>query len=108
MNYKRLGKPIARKLYNQGCDVLLLPCKVKDSAVKGTSPWVKPVTINIKNCQHDANKFDRTVHEYVYYNCNSEMGYYPHYFVSEDDYNNFITGGKSDGIKEDNQETSNQ
>lgn len=100
MSYKKVNKPTARKMYRQGCSILLLPCKVNDSAVNGSSPWVKPVTININTCTHDANKFDRSVNDYEYYNCNAELGYYSHYFVSEDDYNKFKTGGNSDGIEE--------
>ena len=87
MSYKRINKPTARKMYNHGCNILLLPCKVNDSAVDGCShPWVKPVTINISDCKHDANKFDRTVNEYEYYNCNAELGYYSHYFVTVEDF----------------------
>ena len=100
VNYTRVNKPTARKMYNQGCSILLLPCKVNNSAVNGSSAWVKPVTINLSTCTHDANKFDRSVNDYEYYNCNAELGYYSHYFVSEDDYNKFKTGGNSDGIEE--------
>lgn len=89
VNYKRITKPNARKMYNKGYDILLLPCKVNDNVVDSKNPWVKPVTINIKTCQYDANKFDRTVNNYVYYNCNVELGYYAHYFVSEEDYNKY-------------------
>ena len=100
VNYKRVNKPTARKMYNQGCSILLLPCKVNDSAVNGSSAWVKPVTINLSTCTHDANKFDRSVNDYEYYNCNAELGYYSHYFVSEDDYKKFKTVVNSYGIEE--------
>ena len=86
MSYKRINKPTARKMYNHGCDILLLPCKVNDSLVEGTHPWLKPVTININSCEHNDNKFDRTVNEYEYYNCNAELGYYSHYFVTVEDF----------------------
>lgn len=36
VNFKRVSKPNARKMYNQGCSILLLPCKVNDSAVNGS------------------------------------------------------------------------
>ena len=86
MSYKRINKPTARKMYNHGCDILLRPCKVNDSVVEGNHPWVKPGTINIEECKHDSNKFDRTVNEYEYYNCNAELGYYSHYFVTVEDF----------------------
>lgn len=90
-NYKRVNKSTARKMYNKGCNILLLPCNVNDSAVQGTHPWIKAVSIS--SCTEDMNKFDRTVNEFEYYNCNAELGYYAHYFVSEEDYNNYY-GGK--------------
>ena len=99
MKYKRVTKPNARKMYRMGCDILLLPCKVNDSVVDGSHPWVKPVIINSNGCKYDAiNKFDRSVNEYEYYNCNAELGYYAHYFVSEEDYNKF-KGGISNGTE---------
>ena len=102
MNYKKVNKPIARKMYNKGYTIKLLPCKVSDSVVTGVPhdfDWIKPVEISEKTCTHDANKFDRSVNDFEYYNCNSEMGYYSHYYVSEEDYNKY-KGGQSYGIKE--------
>ena len=101
MSYKKVTNPIARKMYNIGCDILLLPCKVNAFIVfdKNYRGFVQPVTISLKTCIHDANKFDRSVNDFEYYNCNSEMGYYSHYYVSEEDYNKY-KGGQSDGIKE--------
>lgn len=103
MNYKRVNKPIARNMYNKGCNILLLPCKVSDSVVTGVPhdfDWIKAVEISEKTCTEEMNKFDRSVNSYEYYNCNAELGYYSHYFVSEDDYNKFKTGGNSDGVEE--------
>ena len=59
MSYKKVTKPIARKMYNIGCDILLLPCKVNAFIVfdKNYKGFVQPVTISIKTCTHDANKF---------------------------------------------------
>lgn len=82
-NYKRVNKPTARKMFNMGCSILLLPCKVNESAVDGSHPWVKPLNINITKCEYEMNQFDRTVRDYEYYNCNAELGYYSHYYVSE-------------------------
>lgn len=89
MSYKRVNKATARKLYNQGCTILLLPCNVSESALDGNNCWVKPVIISVDTCDEMFNKFDRTVREFQYYNCNSELGYYPHYYVSEEE----IKGG---------------
>ena len=87
--YKRINKPVARQMYYTGCDILLLPCKVSSVALTCSEPWVKPVTINIKTCDHGMNKFDRSVNDFEYYNCNSELGYYSHYYVSSEDFEKF-------------------
>ena len=92
MNYNKVNKPTARKMYNMGYDILLLPCKVNAFIVfdKNYRGFIQPVTINIKTCTEDMNKFDRSVDSYVYYNANNaELGYYAHYYVSEEDYNKY-------------------
>lgn len=81
-NYKRVNKPTARKIYNQGCSILLLPCKVNESVLDGLHPWIKPCEINIINSESFENNFDRAVVNFEYYNCNAELGYYAHYYVS--------------------------
>lgn len=89
MNYEKISKPTARKMYNMGYNILLLPCKVSDSVVTGVPhdyDWLQPTTINIHACEQEANKFDRTVNEFEYYNCNADLGYYAHYFVSTEDF----------------------
>lgn len=88
-NYKKINKPTARKMYNCGHPVLLLPCNVSDEAVEGKSDWIKPVTISIFDTEEDSNKFDRTVNSYAYYNCNAELGYYPHYYVSLEEWDKY-------------------
>ena len=83
-HYKKVTKPTARKLFNSGCDIFLLPSKVNafmvfDNNDKG---FIQPVVISYKE-DGGENQFDRTVNEFEYYNCNSEMGYYAHYFIKE-------------------------
>lgn len=85
MSYKRITKPIARKFYNNGYTVLILPCKCGLE----NQMWVQPFHANIKDSTEDANKFDRLVREFEHYNCNAELGYYAHYYVSEEDYDDF-------------------
>ena len=89
MNYKRINKPTARKMFNRGYTLYLLPCKVSDSVVTNTPhdyDWLRPLEISLPTSNHEANQFDRTVNEFEYYNCNAELGYYAHYYVSEEDY----------------------
>ena len=84
VSYKKVTKPTARKLFNSGTPVYLLPSKVNafmvfDNNDKG---FIQPVVISYKEDRGE-NQFDRTVNEFEYYNCNSEMGYYAHYFIKE-------------------------
>lgn len=91
-SYKRITKPNARKMYNSGITIRLLPCKVGESVLTGVPndfDWIKPVEISMFTSTDEINKFDRAVANYTYYNCNADLGYYPHYFVSEEDFNKY-------------------
>ena len=91
MNYRRVTKPTARRMYLSGCEIMLLPCKVGSVHLEDNSnPWVvRPVTISLATCPHDANRFDRSVNDFEYYNCNAELGYYAHYFVTEEEFEKY-------------------
>ena len=67
-------------MYNNGCTIRLVPCKVSLN-----SEWVKPIDISLETSTEDCNKFDRAVNNFEYYNCNAELGYYAHYYVSDKD-----------------------
>lgn len=93
MNYKKVTKPIARKYYDNGKEVYLLPCKVNahivfDSSYNG---FIQPYVIS----KHGSDgSFDKVVNEFEYYNCNSKMGYYAHYYIKQK-----IIGGHANEIK---------
>lgn len=74
----RISKRHAARLYRQGRTVYLLPCKVNPS-----SPWACPAGV-----QHRPGS-NRTLEDfsarYSYYNCNSELGRYPAYYVADRD-----------------------
>ena len=99
MNYKRINKPTARRMFRKGYSIQLLPCKVSDSVltkVPHDYDWIKPIEISLDTCKHETNHFDRTVNEFEYYNCNAELGYYAHYYVSEEDYKKYEEELKSE------------
>lgn len=94
VNYKRVNKATARKMYNHGCSILLLPCKVGESALyESTSQnhWVRPYSMSLMTSEEETNRFDRAVNTYEYYNCNAELGYYAHYYVSEEELDKYNT-----------------
>ena len=84
VSYKKVTKPTARKLFNRGVEVYLLPSKVNAFIVfdKNYEGFIQPVVISHKE-DGGENQFDRTVNEFEYHNCNSEMGYYAHYYIKE-------------------------
>ena len=74
MSYERVKKPLARRHYNQGREVLLLPSKVGlDSA------WIKPYPISKKS--QEGEDFAKVVKNFEYYNCNAECGTYTHFYI---------------------------
>lgn len=77
--YKRITRPKAQKR------MLLMAGPTYIAPVKARfGPWVQPLEIPfvIGWCKEDFNNY---VNEFVYYNCNAEMGNYPAFYVKESD-----------------------
>lgn len=75
--FKRIDKRVARRLYNAGVTVHLLPCKV----MIGSYWFSNGYAINID--RYDHHTFDQIVINYAWYNCNDwETGYYTSYFIA--------------------------
>ena len=78
--YKRITKPHARKLFNQGKLICIAPVNANMYYA------LCNLYAFINNYDFDMNEtldFDKVVNEYEYYNCNSELGYYSKFFVNE-------------------------
>lgn len=74
LNYTRINKSEARKLYNLGRPIAVLPCKANPN-----SPWFSNSTVSKEST--DKN-FDTLVNEFAYYNCNTaELGRRPAFYV---------------------------
>ena len=72
-NYTRINKPEARKLYNLGRPIVVLPCKANPN-----SPWFSNSTVS----KESGRDFNTLVNEFIYYNCNtSELGRRPAFYV---------------------------
>lgn len=68
---ERINKSQARKLHAQHQSYIIVPCKCAPTsmfAVKVQPGWC------------DRN-FDTLVNEFTFYNCNSELGRYIHYYA---------------------------
>lgn len=73
LNYNRIDKSEARKLYNLGKPIMILPCDANPN-----NPWFSNSMIS----NESGRDFDALVNEFTYYNCNtSELGRRPAFYV---------------------------
>lgn len=70
--FERISKQEARKLYNNGVNVYIIPCKANLRHFMWYDSY-----FNIKENEGD---FDFLVGCVKYYNCNNEVGLYPAYY----------------------------
>ena len=70
IQYKRVSKPMARKAYDTGKDVVICACKLRPG-----KPWYPEAIIN----NLSKNSFNSS--EYEWYNCNAEAGYYAAFYI---------------------------
>lgn len=63
----RINKAQARKQYNAGSTIYVLPCKVRFDNV-----WIHPFKMSRQLLQDD--DFDTVINCYEYYNCMNETG----------------------------------
>ena len=74
LNYTRINKREARKLYNLGRPITILPCKANPN-----SPWFSNSAVSKESA--DKN-FDALVNEFAYDNCNtSELWRRPAFYA---------------------------
>ena len=71
---ERLNKSQARKAFNQGIELTMIPHKANPC-----SPWFSGA--NYKNNNSFVEDFDKLVNSITNYNCNSELGYYLAYYI---------------------------
>lgn len=75
MEYKQIQHRTAKKLYNEGKTLFLLPCKVSFQNI-----WIQPFELSNNN----NNSWKNVINLYEYYNCNNELGKYTHFYVQLD------------------------
>lgn len=74
---KRIRKDKARKLYNDGIAITIVPCKVSPYSM-----WYSGV--RMVNHPDAPREFDSYINEFEYYNCNNETGRYTAFYISEE------------------------
>ena len=72
---KKINKAIARKLYNEGKEFWITACNMR--------PEYGILIGSLSFEQMAGVSFDAMVNSFSYYNCDSERGRYPAYYVEE-------------------------
>lgn len=73
-HWKRISKAKARKLYNAGTSIMVVPHKVNPE-----NNWGIGVITDIEYWDHPS--FEKFLNEFVWYNCQyEELGKYPAYY----------------------------
>lgn len=79
MEFIKVQKRTAKKLYNSGKTIYLVPCNVYPSE---TNMWIKPCDVN--NAKEEMADFDSIVNGFEYFNCNDrQTGRYTSFYIKE-------------------------
>lgn len=79
-NLRKVTKPTARKMYNAGLPVWLVPCNMRPPQLTEDPIYGWDMSCRICNSESDGD-FDKTVNAFEYYNCCPETGRYSHFYV---------------------------
>ena len=82
--YTQVQKRTAEKLFNNGGTVYIIACNANPC-----SPWINgfyELSLELLSKHNDYipeydNDFRKHVNSYEYYNCNSELGKYSHFYI---------------------------
>ena len=76
LELKQVNKTLARKLFNKGVTVYILP-----SNMRLNNTWGKPLDTNQEMYDMTVDNFDKIVNSFEYYNCSNETGLYSHFLI---------------------------
>ena len=82
--YEQISKATARKLFNDGIDILIVPCKVNPinkwgiGAILSKKADYKSVDTTM------ADYFQYEVNSMIYYTCNKQLGYYVSFYIKSE------------------------
>lgn len=74
LSFERVSKRTARRHYNNGEPIILLPVKC----------YTEMFAFETEENYNKIREFDNLVNEFEYYNCNHECGYYAAFYVAEE------------------------
>lgn len=72
VNYTRVTKRTARRLHNEGREIVVVACNMWPFSMWRYEAYVEA-----------SEDFDKFVDSYAYWNCNGETGRYPAYYVAK-------------------------
>lgn len=75
INYKRVDKKEARRLFEKGVSIHLLASKMK--------PFTNWTGVGVVIDNDNDSDFQKVVNQFQYYNCSSETGKAIHYYVAD-------------------------
>lgn len=75
-NLQQVSRRTAKKAYDEGNMVFLQSCNMRWGNM-----WQHPCPISRDTSYNIGNSFESVVADYIYYNCDSERGLYPQYFI---------------------------
>lgn len=76
--YERVTAKVARKMFDKGNTIYLIPCKVRFDM---KSHWFHPAKIN-KTMLDEFTSYEGFVQMFINYNCQyNELGKYPSYWI---------------------------
>ena len=89
ITYKQVQKRTAERMFSEGKTIYIIPCKANPH-----SPWIQFYDFSQERLQlkddyiseYDGIGFElfrKQVNAFEYYNCNSELGTYPSYYIAE-------------------------
>ena len=88
VTYEKINKTKARKLYNRGLTIHLLPCKVNPAVLEMKDSFIQSVPISLESFCCD---FDKVLNEYEYYNCcDSSVGSKASHYVSTEELEKYM------------------
>ena len=71
LSIERVSKRTARRYYNNGESIILLPVKC----------YSEMFSFETGENRNKVEDFDQMVNEFEYYNCNNECGYYAAFYI---------------------------
>lgn len=79
-DYVRVSKAAMHSVIKRNINFIIIPCNGRLE-----TPWHLEMEVNPGEMLENYGTFDNFLNHYCYYNCNSELGKYPAFYVKIND-----------------------